>query len=121
MLRKRQSSLPKLEVWRMLIWRHLLANFFACSMPGGDENSMNLFPYIDNGKIWDYSAALHTIPARVRFGFLKCSRFGSKGNSFENVHGAEKTKGNILSLDASSFCLYNAKLVIKSSKSFHLQ
>lgn len=59
-----------------------------------------------------------TIPARVRLGFLKCSRLGSEGNSFENFHRAEKTKGDISSLNTATFCLYHAKLETRNTRAF---
>ena len=62
-----------------------------------------------------------TVPARMRFGFLKCSRLGSKGNSFENIHWAEKTKGDILSPNVTTFCVHHTQLGKQSKESFRLQ
>lgn len=64
---------------------------------------------------------VRTIPARVRFWFLKYTRLGSEGNSFENVHGAEKTEGDVLSLDTATFCLYHAQLETQSNRRVQLQ
>lgn len=53
---------------------------------------------------------LHTIPARVSFRFLKESRLGSEGDSFEHVHWSVKTKGDVSPLDLASLRTDDAEL-----------
>lgn len=52
---------------------------------------------------------LRAIPARVRFGLFKKSGFGSEGNSFENIYGAEIANRDILSLNTPAFGLNMAR------------
>lgn len=46
----------------------------------------------------------------MRFGLFKNSGLCGEGNSFENIHGAEKANRNVPSLDAAAFSLNQAQL-----------
>lgn len=125
----------------MLIWRHLLANFVAFSTPevkrgpivsshcfrcdfcsaSGISNLLYTLYARQHLSVFGQTRFELTIPARVRFGFLKGSRSGSKGNSFEDIHRAEKTEADVLSLHAATLCLYHSQLETQSENSIYFQ
>lgn len=92
MLRWRQSSLPKLEVWSMLIWRHLFANFVAFSMPGNENNTNH---FCSGVKGWFCSVRVIYTPSQPGWGlgFSKVPGLAAKGIPLKTSTERKRPRG----------------------------
>jgi len=73
MLRWRQSSEPKLEVWSALFWIHLLANLVALRTPVDGNNISYFFTVIKGEFKWDFLASVYAT-VFTDYNFKKCGQ-----------------------------------------------